>query len=133
MAPAGFWLVRHGATTAPAGVAIGSSDPPLSAEGVAQARAVGERLTSRPITAVYATDSLRAIETASAIGAHHRLSGVQVDSRLRELDFGRWEGRELAELWTEEPEAAMTWEKDLRATPSSFGESVSQLEAWSHS
>lgn len=127
MALAGFWLVRHGATTAPAGVAIGSSDPPLSAEGEAQARALGQRLARRPITAVYASGSVRAIETASAIAAPHHLR-VQVDIRLRELDFGRWEGRKLAELWSEEPAAAVAWEKDLRSTPPSFGESVSQLE-----
>ena len=54
---------------------------------------------------------------------------VRADDRLRELDFGAWEGRDLGNLWTEEPEAAAAWEHDLRATPPSFGETVTQLEA----
>ncbi len=71
---------------------------------------------------------LRAINTAKKIGAAHKLP-VQIDSRLRELDFGAWEGRRLADLWIEEPEAASAWERDLRATPLSFAEDVAQMEA----
>ena len=127
MGPRVLWLVRHGASDAPAGVAIGSSDPRLSAAGRAAARGLGARLASRPLTAVYASDRLRAIETATEIGRPHGLT-VLVDVRLRELDFGAWEERNLADLWIEAPGAAAAWERDLRATPPSFAEGVSQLE-----
>lgn len=127
IAPGGLWLVRHGATTAPVGVAIGLSDPPLSPEGKQQAKALAGRLSRRPLLGVYASDRIRAIETATSIAAPHQLA-VQVDARLRELDFGRWEYRDLAALWKEEPDAAAAWERSLRATPASFGESLTQLE-----
>lgn len=123
----GIWLVRHGAPEAPAGMAIGSSDPPLSWAGKRQARALAIELSARPLAAVYSSDKVRAIATAEAIAAAHRI-GVRIDVRLRELDLGAWEGRSLGDLWTEEPQAAAAWEKDLRATPPAFGESVAALE-----
>jgi broad specificity phosphatase PhoE len=124
---AGVWLVRHGATTAPANVTIGSSDPPLSLEGRDQAKALAVQLAHRRPVRIFASDARRAVATAEAIAAVHGLR-VQVDRRLRELDFGDWEGRRLAELWEEEAEAAAAWERDLRASPPSFGERVDQLE-----
>jgi len=66
--------------------------------------------------------------TAEVIASSHELR-VEVDRRLREIDFGAWEGRRLADLWVEEPEAAAAWEQDLWATPASFGEDLAQLEA----
>jgi len=124
----GLWLVRHAMTVAPSGVAIGSSDPPLSEAGQVRARALAAELASRPLTAVYASDSLRAGETARAIAHRHGLS-VRSDERLRELDFGAWEGRRLADLWVDEPAAAAAWERDIRATPPSFGEDMAEMEA----
>ena len=123
----GVWLVRHGETDAPAGVAIGSSDPPLSSIGRAQAQALALELAVRPLTAVYASDKIRAIATAEPIAQAHGMA-IHVDRRVRELDFGAWEGRSLAELWTEDAEAARNWERDLRATPPSFAENVAALE-----
>jgi probable phosphoglycerate mutase len=122
------WLVRHGASTAPPGVAIGSSDLPLSDVGMKQAEALAQELAARPLAAVYASDLRRARTTAQAIARPHRLP-VTVDPRVRELDFGGWEGRNLADLWVEEPDAAARWERDVRMTPPSFMESVADLEA----
>ena len=130
-------MVRHGATAAAAGVIIGSSDPPLSSDGLHQAEALAAQLADRPLTRIFASDKLRALTTAEVIAAGHGLQ-VEVDRRLRELDFGAWEGRRLADLWGEEPEAAAAWEQDLWATPASFGETLGQLKArvlafWSES
>ncbi len=124
----GVWLVRHGATTAAEGLTIGSSDLPLSSAGIDQAESLAAELAGRPLTRIFASDSLRARATAEAIASVHRLR-VEVDSRLRELDFGAWEGRRLADLWVEDPDAAAAWDHDLWATPNSFGETLAQLEA----
>ncbi len=128
MASRGLWLVRHAMTTTPHDVAIGSSDPPLSEAGRTRARTLAAHLASRPLTAIYASGSLRAAETARAIAVLHGLS-LRIDERLRELDFGAWEGRWLADLWIEEPAAAAAWERDVRATPPSFGEDMAEMEA----
>jgi probable phosphoglycerate mutase len=121
------WLVRHGEAEWPPGAALGWADPPLSRLGEDQARALGERLAGRPLAAVYSSNLRRALATAEAIAAPHRLT-VEVTSDLRELGFGAWEGRRLGDLWGEEPDAARRWEADLRHTPPSFGESVPDLE-----
>jgi alpha-ribazole phosphatase len=120
------WLIRHSATTAPQGVAIGASDPPLSAAGEERATQIADELASRPLSRVMSSDLRRASAVAGAIAARHRLD-VEPAAELRELDFGAWEGRSLADLWVEEREAAQAWEQDICCTPNSFGESLPQL------
>jgi broad specificity phosphatase PhoE len=121
------WLVRHGATTAPPGVAIGATDPPLSDHGYEQAGRLAAELAHMPLARVLSSDLKRALATADAIATPHRLV-VESTPALREIDFGAWEGRSLADLWTEEPEAARAWEEDIRSTPSTFGEDLAGLE-----
>ncbi|HSS60491.1 MAG TPA: histidine phosphatase family protein [Candidatus Limnocylindrales bacterium] len=121
------WLIRHAASTAAPGVAIGATDPPLSSAGRLQAQHVAERLADRPLVAVWSSDSRRAAETAVAVATPHRLP-VRLAPGLREIDFGAWEGRPLAELWTEDPASARDWERDIRQTPQGFGEGVDDLE-----
>jgi broad specificity phosphatase PhoE len=114
------WLIRHGAS------AVGVTDPPLSEEGRVQADEVATALRGRPLVRVISSDRRRALETAQMVAAPHGLA-VEPTGLLRELDFGAWEGRSLADLWSEEPAAASACEADLRATPASFGETVDQL------
>lgn len=121
------WLIRHGASVAPSGVAIGATDPPLSDLGREQARQLTDRLHDRPLSAVWASDLLRARDTAELIAEPHRLR-VQTTAALREIDFGSWEGRFLGDLWQEDPEAARAWDSDVRQTPPAFAETVAQLE-----
>lgn len=123
-----LWLVRHGAADWPDGAALGWSDPPLTPAGEAQARAAARRLAERPLVAVHASDLRRARETAELVAAPHGLP-VLAARALRELDFGPWEGRLLADLWREHPNDARAWEADIRRTPPQFGESVAELEA----
>ncbi|HEV2033586.1 MAG TPA: histidine phosphatase family protein [Candidatus Dormibacteraeota bacterium] len=121
------WLVRHGATTAPPGVAIGATDPPLSDQGYEQAGRLAAELAHMPLARVLSSDLKRALATADAIATPHRLV-VESTPALREIDFGAWEGRSLADLWSEEPQAAKAWEDDIRCTPSTFGEDLAGLE-----
>lgn len=81
----------------------GRSDIPLSEEGRAQAQALCTALRSHHFDAVYASDLQRAIETARIIAKPHNLD-VQVDPRIREFDFGEWEGLtwpQIVERWPE--------------------------------
>ena len=121
------WLVRHGASTAAPGLAIGVSDPPLSELGRAQAHRLAGTLAARPLVRVISSDLKRALETATIIAARHGLV-AETSRALREIDFGRWEGRDLSDLWSEDSAAALAWEQDVRLTPQAFGEDVSDLE-----
>jgi broad specificity phosphatase PhoE len=84
-------------------------------------------LGGRPLTRVLSSDLKRALATADAIATPHRLV-VESTPALREIDFGAWEGRSLADLWSEDPNAAKAWEDDIRSTPSTFGENLADLE-----
>jgi broad specificity phosphatase PhoE len=121
------WLVRHGATTAPPDTAIGATDLPLSDEGLEQARILAADLASRPLVRVLSSDLRRALSTADVIAAAHHLV-AETTPALREIDFGSWEGRSLADLWSEEPRAAKAWEDDIRSTPPTFGENLADLQ-----
>jgi probable phosphoglycerate mutase len=121
------WLVRHAEADWPPGAALGWSDPPLTARGRAQAAAAARRLAGRRLGAVHSSDLRRARATAEALAAPHSLP-VLVTEDLRELGFGAWEGRLLADLWRELPEEARRWEADLRRSPPQFAEAVPDLE-----
>lgn len=120
------WLVRHGEPAWPTGAALGWSDPVLTPAGEAQAAAAASRLAGRPLAAVHSSDLRRSLLTACRVAARHGLP-VSVTAELRELHFGPWEGRALADLWVEDLDAAQAWEADLERTPAQFGESVADL------
>jgi probable phosphoglycerate mutase len=89
-------LVRHGASQAyvdgtPFALVDGHGDPPLSAEGEAQARQVCGRLATASIDAIYVTTLRRTAQTAAPLAARLGL-GPQVEADLREVHLGEWEG-----------------------------------------
>lgn len=99
-------FVRHGESDWNAERRIqGHTDRPLSGRGRAQARALAAELSDEPLDAVYTSDLTRARETAEAIAEQRRLA-VAVDPRLRERNFGSWEGLTDDEALARFPEAA---------------------------
>lgn len=70
----------------------------LNDEGKAQAVALGERIASIPLAAVYASPLERTMDTAAAIIAGRTVSITQVPD-LREVDYGEWQGAELKVLY----------------------------------
>ncbi len=122
-----IWLVRHATTAAPPGVCIGWTDVDLAPEGRRQAEALAERFEGANVDAVFSSDLRRARETAAPLAERLSLA-LETTADLREIDFGAWEGRLLDALWTESPNEARAWEKDLRRVPASFGESFEGLE-----
>jgi broad specificity phosphatase PhoE len=85
-------LVRHGETAWNASRRFqGRTDIPLSEIGRAQARAVSLRLQGEPFNRCYASDLDRATETARII-VEPRGMAVTIEPRIREFDFGEWEG-----------------------------------------
>ena len=84
-------LARHGATVMTGDRFAGSTDVLLGEEGRMQVRQLAARLSTEPLTAVYASPMQRTLETARVIAAPHRLP-VRVSPGLREIDHGHWEG-----------------------------------------
>ncbi len=105
-------LIRHGATTLSAEDRFaGAVDVPLSDEGRAQARRLGERLATTKMAALYASPLSRTVETARLVGGPQSLE-PRLEAGLREIAHGHWEGlrrQEVEEKFATEYEA---WEAD---------------------
>ena len=127
-----LFLLRHGETVFNAqGRAQGFSDPELTELGHRQAQALANAFASETLTAVYASDLKRAVETARIIAQPHRLP-VQTDPGLREIHQGIFEGLSVTEIRTQHSELVKEW----MAAPDRFvmpeGESLAQVQerAW---
>jgi len=121
-----LWLVRHAEVQAPPGLCYGRSDLPASAEATAQAaRALAAEL---PLgLALHASPLQRCEQLAQALQGLRPDLTLKTDARLREMDFGRWEGVP----WAGIPRAGIdAWLADFAdARPAGDGESVRELMA----
>src|SRR4051794_11849449 len=95
-----LWLARHGETEwSRARKHTGRTDLPLTPEGERQAREeLGPKLAGVTFDLVLASPLRRARDTARLAGAE-----PDVDERLREMDYGDYEGRTSAEIRTARP------------------------------
>jgi 2,3-bisphosphoglycerate-dependent phosphoglycerate mutase len=102
-------LVRHGETDWNAtGRIQGHNDTPLNVAGRQQARRAAQRLACEPVRALYSSDLARACETATIIGQPLGLT-VVTSPRLRERQYGAWEGLTAAEIQARYPEQYAEW------------------------
>jgi len=102
-------IVRHGRTGHNAAHVIqGQLDVELDEVGQAQAAAVAPRLAELAPAAIVSSDLRRAADTAAAVAA---VTGVQVrlDKRLRERDFGQWQGLHGTEIAERYPAEYARW------------------------
>ena len=129
MASTWVYLARHGEVLhAAEGRFFGHTDVALSPAGLEQAAALGGRLGTEPIEAVYASDLLRAQQSAAPLAAA-RGTGVIAVPPLREMAMGRWEGLTFAEIRAREPELCDRWLADPFAMPFPEGEGLDDLRA----
>ena len=117
-------LIRHGPTAWNTEKRLqGRTDIPLSEEGLR--RVSGWRLPPEASEMIWFCSPLsRAQQTAATLGLT-----ATVDPRLIELDFGRWEGKRLSDLRSEDPDGMDREEaRGLDMTPPG-GESPRQVLA----
>ena len=98
-------LLRHGRTGL-SGRYIGSSDVPLSEEGRRQIENLRSSLGDMEIDGLLASPMLRCTQSVDLLGLG---LPVQLDPDLREIDFGRWEGKSFAEIEAQDPELVRHW------------------------
>src|SRR5512141_193497 len=89
-----IFLTRHGTTSAGEAVLGGQIDISLSDEGRREAALLAERLEGTAFDRIISSPMTRAMETAEIVA---RGRPIEIDERLRELDYGRWEGLQSAE------------------------------------
>ena len=105
-------LVRHGETLLNvARITQGWSDSELSELGLEQVQRLAERLAAMKPTALYSSTLGRAMSTAQAIADATGLEIVPMDD-LREMNYGRWEGRAFLDIRREDEEIYKRWIAD---------------------
>ena len=127
-------LIRHGQTVHSVERRFsGASDPPLTEFGEAQARATARRLAvfAAVEPAVVSSPLRRASRTADLIA---RSLGTEalVDERLRETDFGAWEGLGFPEVMARWSDLVVRWLTDETVAPpggESFLETYQRVRA----
>jgi len=125
-------LTRHGLTP--------RSDPEqhlgqridieLSPAGQAQAVALAVRLDHVRFEKIYTSPLVRARETASIIA--QRSPGkpsIEADPRLREMDYGHWEGLTYPQIDARDLAERRAWEADPARIPCPGGESGDDVAA----
>lgn len=120
-------LVRHGQSqTNLEQIFAGHMDISLTELGHRQAENTARFLAEYPIQAIYSSDLLRAMQTATPTAKQHGLEIVP-RQELREIYAGDWEGVPYEELKLRYPDSYGRWCTDCgNATPDG-GESVKAL------
>jgi len=119
-------LTRHGQAASADIMLGGQLDVPLTPDGRHEAEALARRLAGVRIDRILSSPLLRAIETAQTVATGRP---VEVDERLRELDYGRWEGLTYVEIEARDPELRTRWDHDPGSTHSPGGESGEDVAA----
>jgi broad specificity phosphatase PhoE len=123
------YLVRHGATElTDEDRFAGAIDVRLSDAGREQARLLGVRLETDPISVAFASPMSRTMDTANLIAEPHCLAVTSIDG-LREIAHGRWERKTRAEVEQEFPEEYTRYENDPYSFAPTDGESGLQVTA----
>ena len=100
----------------------GHSDTPLTPRGRRQIAALRRRLPAPDV--VYCSDLPRCRETAALLVPGRE---IVVTRRLREIDFGRWEGMSKAEVREAFGERYTRWRADPSSCTPHRGESIVAL------
>ncbi|BDR60928.1 histidine phosphatase family protein [Lactobacillus xylocopicola] len=98
------YIVRHGQTDTNKTDAINGSGTnlPLNQTGIKQAETLRDSFDTSKIDHVYASPLARAQETAEIVdqGRHQ----IIFDDRLKEMDYGNWDGKSIAEIHANYPQ-----------------------------
>lgn len=125
-------LIRHGETEwNRTGRCQGIADIDLNDAGRKQIKELAHSLRDTDVAAVYSSDLLRAINTASAIAKHHNLE-VNIDSDLREMNQGDLEGLLFGEIRERYADVLKEWRESPETLRIPGGESLLQVQerAW---
>ena len=117
--PRGFYLmvrlllIRHAATAASENaLLLGSTDAAASHSGLKQLGRMPALLEPYRPDRWYCSPMRRAVQTADMLrGLGAIEQHVQVDERLREIDFGRWEEKSFAEIEASDPGLIAAWSR----------------------
>jgi alpha-ribazole phosphatase len=116
-------LVRHGKTVLNVqGRYCGAIDAELSPEGSEKIKRLKAYYKSLKFDCIYVSPFKRAIQTAEILGFNY-----EIDERLREMNFGRFEGLTYGEINEKYPEECKRWNEDFLHYKIPEGESLKDV------
>lgn len=119
-----LYLVRHGHTeVADEGIVAGFNDVKLSAVGEASLVKLRSTIDDLKFTAFYTSDLQRAQRSMALLTKNTYIA----DERLKELNFGDWEGKSWNAIHLQQPEVLNTWSSDWVNKSPPAGETFKQL------
>jgi broad specificity phosphatase PhoE len=98
----------------------------LNELGRAQAITVLEQLKDVPLTSVYSSDLLRAMQTAELIARQLNLP-IFLEPRLREMHLGAWEGMLASKVETSYPQELAERKRDAFNARTPGGEALHEV------
>jgi len=121
-------LMRHGESEYNAKrIVQGHIDTDLTPAGIVQARLAAEALKNFGIQKIFSSDLKRAYRTALIAGDVLNLP-VHRDKRIREMNFGEWEGRSYDQIFETDYHTFQNWLKNPVACPLPSQEEISRFE-----
>ncbi|MBE5955885.1 MAG: alpha-ribazole phosphatase [Lachnospiraceae bacterium] len=121
-----LYLVRHGETEwNREGRYYGHKDIGLSEAGLLQAKELGEYMKKISFDKVISSPLCRACDTAKELTAQQ----IQTDERLKEQNFGLFEGKTYVELMDEYPMELKAWNENHEQYCLPEGESFLDVRA----
>ncbi len=104
-----YYLVRHGETEWNNSQRIqGQLDSPLTENGIQEVHQLAKQLASLSFHSIYSSDLGRALQTAEILAATFQLP-IQKEVKLRERDFGPYNGKTRQEYEQELAEQIATY------------------------
>ena len=105
----------------------GQADAPLSQLGISQARALGERLQSEHLDAIFTSPLERAARTAHEIARFHPQVPFQEAPALMEIHHGEWQGLMFDEVQARYGNGLLEWRMHPTRAQFPQGESFSNI------
>lgn len=120
-----LYFLRHGQTASSRdNVFCGSGlDPALTPEGAEMARQFADFYASTSWQAIYASPQRRALSTAEPI-CHATNLTARVRDELREIGYGKWEGKTVAHVSRDFHDAHLQWTADPAWNAPTAGETA---------
>ena len=106
----------------------GRSDVPLNQKGREQARALAVALKHEPITAIYSSPLVRAIETARLIKMFHFSTPFFEEEALIEMDLGDFDGMEAKRWAAQFQDFRKAWQENPASVKMPGGESLKDVQ-----
>ncbi len=125
-----IYLVRHGETEWNRIQRFqGRINLPLNQEGRKQVKALALALRNKPLTAIYTSPLIRALETSYFIKDFHPSTPIFEEKGLIEMDLGEFDGMKVQDWAEQYPDIRKAWNENPASFKMPGGESLKEVQA----